>query len=72
FVPGHGKPVDMGYLEIALAYFKTLKKSLTTLKEKQTPEEQVFNHPSIPAFYEDKTPKYINRVLSRWYGQIEI
>ena len=72
FVPGHGKPVDIGYLEIALAYFKSMKKSLTNLKEKQTPEEYIFNHPSIPAFYEDKTPKYINRILSRWYGQIKI
>ena len=57
---------------MALAYFKSLKKSLTTLKEKQTPEDQVLNHPSIPPFYEDKIPTHINRILSRWYGQIEI
>ncbi len=72
FIPGHGKVIDKKYLKISLNYFTNLHESLTTLKQQHVPEEEIFSHRSIPNFYEEKTPDFLNRILSLWYQNIEV
>ncbi len=67
FVPGHGRVVDKAYLENSLDYFTQLRRVMQELKKNHTPKENLFNHPTIPPFYEEKTPEFMNRVLEIWY-----
>ncbi|MHA1112424.1 MAG: MBL fold metallo-hydrolase [Promethearchaeota archaeon] len=70
FVPGHGKVVDMEYLQKSIDYFTQLKSVITDLKVKETPKEQMLKHTLIPAFYEEKTPDFMDRVLEIWYDEL--
>lgn len=71
YVPGHGRIVKKPYLKDTLQYLINLKKSLIKLKRINIPEEEIFNHPDIPKFYEDQVPDFLNRVLSIWYQNLE-
>jgi len=70
FVPGHGKVVDMEYLQKSIDYFTQLKSVITDLKIKETPKEQMLKHALIPAFYEETTPDFMDRILETWYDEL--
>ena len=72
FVPGHGTVVDKDYVRTSLAYFTELHNSLSELKKKDVPEEEIHIHESLPKFYESKVPDFMKRILSFWYQEIEV
>ncbi len=71
YVPGHGRVVDKKYLKKSLDYFTQLKTVLKDLKDKEIPKTEMYTHPSIPSFYEQKVPNFINRVLEIWYDELD-
>lgn len=72
FAPGHGRVVDKEYLKISLDYFIELKKSLKQLKIDSIPEDEIYSHVSLPPFFEETMPDFMNQVLSRWYQEISV
>ena len=62
--------VEKAYLKSSLDYFTQLKTVLKDLKNNETPKEQMFKHPTIPAFYEEKTPDFMDRILENWYDEL--
>jgi hypothetical protein len=70
YVPGHGRVVDKEYLKKSLEYFTQLKNVMQNLNENGFPKEQMFTHPNIPPFYEEKTPGFMNRILETWYDEL--
>ncbi|MHA1611403.1 MAG: MBL fold metallo-hydrolase, partial [Promethearchaeota archaeon] len=70
YVPGHGPVVNKNYAKQAYEYFVEMKSSLKQLKDQEVNVEEAIKHPSLPPFYEDKTPDFMPIVLKLWYENI--
>ncbi len=67
FIPGHGPVVDKKYVKEAYAYLMEMKSCLKRLKDQGVTMEEAIKHPSLPSFYEEKTPDFMPKVLHSWY-----
>ncbi|MHA2038154.1 MAG: MBL fold metallo-hydrolase [Promethearchaeota archaeon] len=80
-VPGHGNIVGKDYLVKIKLYFEKLHSTLHSLIDQKIPRKLVYNHPSLPKYFAESQPnwiespnsdmKWLEMTIRSWYRYLK-